>query len=333
MEYLVDPSLLAADHARNISRGRLPPDPDAVAEMADMLLRHGQLAPVEVDTSVWPAGWGDTCDDEHERTTIEDMFARHPPPIVYGFRRHAAALLLKQQGRTSPRWVGLLRVTVAPAGMTAEDAEDRNLAENLGAQAVAYVDLGLAAHRLTSPPEFVGGVNVGGRGEDKSVVARKLRVPLAEVDRLVLLPRLCEEARALSRLNHRIPDAGITPQQALKLARRTVEEQHRILAEARDAERLVTPKAARAVIAPLSGRQGQPPGATGAQLSRLAARLGKIAESPEEQSRLKVTAEQAALCAALAGALVGLDAAALARLPGRLGKVVEDEVSRSGSRE
>lgn len=325
-EFHVDPSLLLPDHARNISRGGLPPDPETVAEMAELLLRLGQLAPVEVDVSAWPADW-----DDHEQEALEILFTdfseAHPPPLVYGFRRHAAAMLLKAQGRTSDAWDGLLRVTVAPAGMTAADAEDRNLAENLGAQAVAYVDLGLAAHHLCADPKD------GGRGESKAEVARKLKVPLAEVDRLLLLPQLCDEARVLSRLNHRDPEQGLTRMQTLKLARRTVEEQRRILGEARGADRLVTPKGARAVIAPLSGRQGQPPGATAAQLTRLSARLTKIAESPEEQGRLRITAAQAALCADLAAALIQLDRAVLLRLPGRLGEVVEAEVNRSGNRE
>ena len=330
-EFYVDPSLLLPDHARNISRGGLPPDPETVAEMADLLLRLGQLAPVEVDASAWPTDWREYNGKGVVPWTQEAVFhmwaTAFPPPLVYGFRRHAAAMLLKAQGRTSPQWDGLLRVTVAPAGMTAGDAEDRNLAENLGAQAVAYVDLGLAAHHLCADPKD------GGRGESKVEVARKLKVPLAEVDRLLLLPQLCDEARALSRLNHRDPEQGISRQQTLKLARRTVEEQRRILSEARGADRLVTPKGARAVIAPLSGRQGQPPGATAAQLTRLSARLAKIAESPEEQGRLRVTAPQAALCADLAAALIQLEPAVLKRLPGRLGEVIEAEINRSGVRE
>jgi hypothetical protein len=293
--------------------------------MADLLLRHGQLAPVEVDVSAWPEGWEDVTPPESALARWSEHLDR--PLLVFGYRRHAAALLLAERGETSPAWQGLLRVAVAPAGLSEADLEDRNLTENLGAQAVAYVDMGLAAHRLVADPRD------GGRGEDKTVAARKLRVDAAELERLLVLPRLCEEARVLSRLNHRDPERGLTRLQAYKLARRPLEEQQRILREARDAAGVVVPKAARAVIAPLSGRQGQPPGATGAQLDRLRTRLSRLAESPEDLARHGVEAKEAALCAALCAALKCLDPVALKALPGRLGRLVEAEFNRSGSPE
>lgn len=325
-EYLVEPELLLADDSRNLSRAGMPPEPEAVEAMAGMLLTHGQLSPVEVDLSGWgawedPYAAGDEGPDAYFAETCE---ALGHPPLVYGFCRRAAAILLRKQGRTSERWRGLLRVTPAPTGLTREELEDRNLVENLGQRKVAFVDLGLAAHRLTARPED------GGRGEEPSVAARKLGVTLTDLRRLQRLPALCPEARALSRLHHRDPERGITPTQALKLAARTLEEQQRIIREARDAGGDVTPKAARAVIAPLSGRQGQPPGATGAQLERVRARLEKMARSPEDLQRHGLTADQARLAAAVAAAMRSLDDDALAALPGRLGEVIEREFSRVG---
>lgn len=321
------PSEIIADSSRNLSRAGLAHDPTAVREMADMLLEHGQLAPILVDA---PEGWSATdwvqCVSEHGVGPVTcgefvDLDAQ-PGRLVFGFRRYAAAVLLAREGQTSPRWDGRLQVTCAPDGLTEQDLEDRNLAENLGRSAVAYVDLGLAAHRLTAAPSD------GGRGEEHKVAAKQLQVSQRDLKKLLELGGLCEEGRTLSRLNHRDPERGLNNVQALKLARRPIEEQHRILKEARDAGGNVTPKAIRAAIAPHQGRQGQPPGATGAQLTRAGKRLDLLLTREHEQQRYGISASEATLIRDLCFAIATLDPDALARLPGRAGKLIEAEFTR-----
>lgn len=325
------PGDIEVDNARNLSRAGLAHDPTAVREMADMLLALGQLDPIEVAA---PEGWSPEdwtqCVSEHGVGPVArgEYIDRDAAPglLVYGYRRHAAAALLESEKRTSACWDGRLLVKVAPAGLTSEQIEDRNLAENISGLTVSFVDLGLAAHRLTAAPED------GGRGEEPRVVAQALKVTASTLGRLLLLPQLCEEARALSRLHHRDPEKGITPVQACKLARRPVEEQRALVAAARDAGHNVTPKAMRAAIAPRQGRQGQPPGVTGAQLARAGKRLERLTGNPEDQQRLGITAAQATLARDLLLALVSLDPAALKRLPGALGRLVEVEITREPER-
>jgi ParB-like chromosome segregation protein Spo0J len=325
------PGDIIADSARNLSRAGLAHDPALVREMADMLLEHGQLSPVEVDA---PEGWSAAdwaqCVSEHGIGLVTcgefvDLDAQ-PGRLVYGFRRFAAAQLLEREGKTSPRWDGRLQVVCAPDGLTAQDLEDRNLAENLGREGVAFVDLGAAAHYLTADPKD------GGRGEEHRIAATRLGVTRPDLKRLLILGGLCEEWRALSRLNHRDPERGINDNQALKLARRPIEEQHKILAESRDMGGNITPKAVRAAIAPHQGRQGQPPGATGAQLTRASQRLDLLLSREHEQQRWGVTPTEATLARDILLAIASLDPAALAKLPGRLGKLIETEFTREVER-
>ncbi len=331
MEILLDPEDIRVDNARNTSRAGLAHAPEDVRDMADRLLALGQLDAIEV---VAPEGWDPEewalCVTEHGVGVVEcgEHVDRDCAPgrVNYGYRRHAAALLLKQTGETSARWDGKIRARVAPAGLTAEDLEDRNLAENLAGMGLPPIDLGLAAHRLTADPKD------GGRGEEPKIAAARLRVTVPELQRLAELPGLCAEGRALNRLNHRNPEIGITGRQALKLARRPVEVQAAIIAEAKDARGTVTPKATRAAIAPHQGRQGQPPGMTGAQLTRLADRFNRIARSEHDQQRAEIEADAAALVRDVLLAVVALDPAALAKLPGNLARVVEAVVTREPER-
>ncbi len=324
------PSDIHVDNAHNLSRAGLAHDPAAIREMADRLLALGQLSPIEV---VAPEGWDPEewalCVSEHGIGPVAcgefvDRVAG-PGRLVFGFRRVAAATLLALEGKTSPRWDGRLKVTVAPAGLSLEELEDRNLTENLGLT-MAYVDLGLAAHHLTAAPED------GGRGEDPAAVAIRLKVDRAELGRLLLLPGLCEEARALSREHHHNPERGMTPLQALKLAKRPVELQRSIIAEARDAGHVVTPKAMRAAIAPHQGRQGQPPGASGAVLTRAAALFGRIARCEDPTLRDGLDPAAATVIHDVLLALVAGEATALARLPGSLGKRLEAAILREPER-
>jgi len=338
MDLHLHPKDITVDNARNLSRAGLPHDPEAVRKMADRLLEYGQLAPVElVAPEGWRGGEGEhtpeewaQCVSEHGIGPVDcgEYVGEICPPgrINWGYCRHAAATLLAVEDRTSARWDGRLWATVAPAGLTAEQLEDRNLCENLGVSGVAYVDLGLAAHRLTADPRD------GGRGEEHMIAASRLKVDIHTLKRLLLLPQLCHEARAQSRLHHRDPEQGITPVQAVKLARRPVEEQQAILREARDMHGNVTPKAVRAAIAPHQGRQGQPPGLTGAQIARLAGYFARLAVTEDPTQRYGVAAPVWALLRDTFHGLVDLDADALARLPGALGKRIESVVLREPER-
>jgi len=325
------PGDIEIDNARNLSRAGLVHDPAAVREMAELLLAHGQLSPVEV---VAPADWTPEdwalCVSEHGVGPVPcGEFVDQVCPrgrLNFGFRRHLAASLLVAEGKTSPRWDGYLLARVAPAGLSDEELEDRNLCENLGGLGVAYVDLGLAAHRLTAEPKD------GGRGEEHMIAASRLNVPIAELKRLLLLPALCDEARALSRLHHHDKERGITPIQALKLARRPVEEQATIIAAAKDGAHQITPKGMRAAIAPHQGRQGQPPGATGAQLTRGAGLFGRLAATEDPTLRYGLSRETAALVHSVLLALVDLDTAALQRLPQGLGKRLQAAIMREPER-
>lgn len=330
------PSAFTIDNARNLSRAGLAHDPTAIREMADRLLEVGQLSPVEV---VAPEGWDPEdwayCISHHGAGLVaagEHAGEICPPGILnFGFRRHAAALLLAMEdtlepgkglGLTSPQWDGLLLARVAPAGLTPEQLEDRNLVENLGHHGVAFIDLGLAAKRLCGDPKD------GGRGEEKSVAALRLGISLTELERVLLLPQLCPEAQALSRLHHHNPERGLKDTQALKLARRPVEEQQALIAAAKDAANCVTPKAMAAAIAPHQGRQGQPPGATGAQLTRGAALFDRLARTEDPTLRYGLDREAAAVVRDILRAYVSLDPDALARLPNGLGKRLEAVVNR-----
>ena len=301
------PSDIHVDNAHNLSRAGLAHDPTAIREMADRLLALGQLSPIEV---VAPEGWDPEewalCVSEHGigPVTCGEHVDRVATPgrLVFGFRRVAAATLLAVEGKTSPRWDGRLKVTVAPAGLSLEELEDRNLTENLGLT-MAYVDLGLAAHHLIAAPED------GGRGEDPAAVAVRLKVDRAELGRLLLLPGLCDEARALSREHHHNPERGMTPLQALKLAKRPVELQRSIIAEARDAGHMVTPKAMRA-----------------------AALFGRIARCEDPTLRDGLDPAAATVIHDVLLALVAGEATALARLPGSLGKRLEAAILREPER-
>lgn len=325
------PGDIHVDNARNLSRAGLAHDPAAIREMADRLLALGQLSPIEV---VAPEGWDPEdwalCVSEHGIGPVTcgefvDCVAG-PGSLVFGFRRVAAATLLAAEGKTSRWWDGRLRVNVAPAGLTEAEIEDRNLTENLGLT-MAYVDLGLAAHHLTAAPEH------GGRGEDPAAVALRLKVDRAELGRLLLMPGLCDEARALSREHHHNRERGITPIQACKLARRSVEEQRAIIVEARDAAHTITPKGMRAAIAPHQGRQGQPPGASGAVLTRVADLFGRIAKTEDPAALYGLPpAAHALLCNVLLALRDANDETALARLPGTLGKRIEAAILREPER-
>jgi len=331
MEILLDPADIYVDNTRNTSRAGLAHALEDVRDMADRLLALGQLDAIEV---VAPDGWDPEewalCVTEHGVGLVD--CGEHidrvcgPGRVNYGYRRQAAALLLKETGETSARWDGKIRARVAPAGLTSEDLEDRNLAENLAGMGLPPIDLGIVAHRLTADPKD------GGRGEEPKIAAARLRVTVPELQRLAELPGLCAEGRALNRLNHRNPEVGITGRQALKLARRPIEVQASIIADAKDARGTVTPKATRAAIAPHQGRQGQPPGKSGAQLTRLAQRFDRIAKSEHDQQRGKISAVTAEIVRDVLFALVADEPTALAKLPGNLARVVEAVVTREPER-
>ncbi len=89
---------------------------------------------------------------------------------------------------------------------------------------------------------------------------------------------------------------------------------------------------ARAWIAPHQGRQGQPPGATGAQLTRGAGLFGRLAATEDPTLRYGLSRETAALVHSVLLALVDLDTAALQRLPQGLGKRLQAAIMREPER-
>lgn len=251
-EILLSRNQIDVDPAKNISRDGKPHDPAHIEWLADRFLDQGQLAPIEV-------------------TPLEGAADRYD--LVFGYARCSAAELLQSEAwaarvAASEKWPGKLRAVVVPV-TSAREREDRNIAENLGAS-LSPIDVALLARRFTSPPDE------GGRGYSLHTASLYLKRQPAELRRLLKLTGLIEDFRAMVRLNHRNPHMGITIDQGQKLAKRSADEQREIFDKSKDAGGNVTPKSLRGEIAPHQGRQGQPIGATGAVLSRIAEKFAAL---------------------------------------------------------
>lgn len=292
----LEPSRILLDPRRNFSRSGRPHDAERVDELAEELLRDGQMTPVEVYPLAWLAD-EERLDTPEARALGEARRAGKKKPDAYGlvsgYRRVSAALKLAEEGQTSDLWDGRLAAVLAPAGLTAEEIEDRNLLENVARETLTPIDEMVALSALTRPADE------GGRGETLELATMRLhlRGGVQRARKLLRLRPLCEEGRDLVRQNHHDPELGITVDKAVSLAKFTADEQRSIIERAKDAAGRVTPKALNQILAPHQARQGQPYAPSGAALKRLEERLKRVRGEPHTLERNKLTEREAELLA------------------------------------
>lgn len=285
----LDPDRILLSPERNFSRSGRPHDAALVEELAEAMLRDGQITPAEVYPLAWKAD--EPREDTPEARALGEQRRASKKRVdayglISGYRRVLAARLLKERGETSELWLGQIAASTAPAGLDERAIEDRNLEENAAREGLTPIDRAVVISQLTRP------VEEGGRGETMELAAKRLRLPggVPQARKLVQLCALCPEAAELVRDHYHDPDIGIPLSKAVTLARRSAEEQLEIIAAARDSAGRVTPKAIRGLLAPHQGRQGQPPAPSGAALTRLGVRLKRLPE--EALKRAGVTSEQ-----------------------------------------
>lgn len=285
---------IRCDHAHNFSRRGREHDPQAVADLAEQLLKEGQLNAIEV----YPLAWAtdeEQIDNAAARAAGYARRAAKKKPdaygLTFGYRRFQAALLLAEQGRTSEKWSGQLFAVLTPEGASDEDLEDRNLSENVDREGLTPIDEAEILSYLTRAPDN------GGRGESVELAAARLRLRggATRAHKLLRLGALIDEARELVRANHRSPEVGITVDKAVSLAKLPATRQLEIINASKDAAGRVTPKAINSQLAPHQGRAGQPPSPSGAALSRLAERLRRMADNEHTLKRAGITKAEAEL--------------------------------------
>lgn len=279
---------LVIDHRRNFSRSGEPHREETVRDLAECMRREGQRTPIEVYPLHWPDGEEPRDDQEAREAGFARRASKKKPRgygIVAGYRRVEAALLLLES-KDLGAWGGALEAFVFDAHvLTDEEIQDLNLSENTKRSSLTPMDEALIIHHLSSPTKE------GGRGEELAHIVSKLclRGGIPRARQLRKLVRLIPEAQALVRAHFWDPDVGLPLRAALPLAKKSAEDQREVLASARDGAGRVTPKAVRAVLTPRQGAQGQPPGRSGASLSRVRDRLDKLVDQPATLAMTEVS--------------------------------------------